>query len=73
MTILEFAEAVRQAVGSTSPIDFRPLPVDDPKIRQPDITRARAILGWEPKVSLEEGLQRTLAYFRPRVKSRQGV
>jgi dTDP-glucose 4,6-dehydratase len=73
MTILQFAEAVRQAVGSTSPIDFRPLPVDDPKIRQPDITRARAILGWEPKVSLEEGLQRTLAYFRPRVKSRQGV
>ncbi len=73
MTILQFAEAVRQAVGSTSPIDFRPLPVDDPKIRQPDITRARAILGWEPKVSLEEGLQRTLAYFRPRVKSRQGA
>ncbi|MFM7282592.1 MAG: GDP-mannose 4,6-dehydratase, partial [Planctomycetia bacterium] len=73
MTILQFAKAVRQAVGSSSPIDFRPLPVDDPKIRQPDITRARAILGWEPKVSLEEGLQRTLAYFRPRVKSRQGV
>lgn len=73
MTILQFAEAVRQAVGSTSPIDFRPLPVDDPKIRQPDIARARAILGWEPKVSLEEGLQRTLAYFRPRVKPQQGA
>jgi dTDP-glucose 4,6-dehydratase len=73
MTILQFAEAVRQATGSTSPIEFRPLPVDDPKIRQPDITRARAILGWEPKVSLEEGLQRTLAYFRPRVTRPEGA
>lgn len=72
MTILQFAEAVKKAVGSTSPIDFRPLPVDDPKIRQPDITRARRILGWEPKVSLEQGLERTLAYFRPRVVKKTG-
>jgi nucleoside-diphosphate-sugar epimerase len=51
-------------VGSRSRIVERPLPPDDPKVRQPDITRARTLLGWEPKVSLEEGLPRTLAYFR---------
>ncbi len=67
MTILEFAEAVKRITGTTSPIVFKPLPVDDPKIRQPDITRARAILGWEPKVPLEVGLERTLAYFKTRV------
>jgi len=72
MTILQFAEAVLAATGSRSGIEFKPLPVDDPKIRQPDITRARKLLGWEPKVGLEEGLARTLAYFRPRVEAREG-
>jgi dTDP-glucose 4,6-dehydratase len=64
MTILEFAETIRDAVGSTSEIVFKPLPEDDPQTRQPDITFARARLGWEPKVSLEEGLANTIEYFR---------
>jgi dTDP-glucose 4,6-dehydratase len=64
MTILEFAETIREAVGSDSPIVFKPLPVDDPQTRQPDITLARARLGWEPKVSLAEGLKGTVEYFR---------
>ena len=64
MTILEFAETIKAAVGSTSAIVFKPLPVDDPQTRQPDITLARARLGWEPKVSLAEGLTSTIAYFR---------
>jgi dTDP-glucose 4,6-dehydratase len=61
MSLLELAEAVIAATGSTSPIVFEALPVDDPQVRQPDITRARQLLGWEPEVSLEEGLRRTLA------------
>jgi dTDP-glucose 4,6-dehydratase len=60
-TILELAEAVIAATGSSSPIVFEALPVDDPQVRQPDITRARQLLGWEPEVGLEEGLRRTLA------------
>jgi len=64
MTILEFAEHIRRMTGSRSPLVFQPLPEDDPKIRRPDISRARALLGWEPRVSLEEGLDRTLAYFQ---------
>ncbi|HBL26955.1 MAG TPA: NAD-dependent dehydratase, partial [Acidobacteria bacterium] len=64
MTILEFAETIRAAVGSASPIVFKPLPVDDPQTRQPDITLARTLLGWEPKVSLKEGLESTIRYFR---------
>ena len=67
MTILAFARAVVAACGSRSDIVFRPLPVDDPKVRQPDISKARAILGWEPRVELEEGLARTLDYFRARL------
>ena len=67
MTILEFAETIRDAVGSSSPIVFKPLPVDDPQTRQPDITLARTRLGWEPKVSLAEGLEKTIAYFRSAV------
>ena len=53
--------------GSTSQIVYRPLPTDDPKVRQPDITRARTLLGWEPKVALEEGLMKTLEYFRTKL------
>ncbi len=64
MTILQFAERIRTLVGSSSPIDFRPLPEDDPKTRQPDITKARRVLGWEPKVDLDLGLGRTIDYFR---------
>jgi dTDP-glucose 4,6-dehydratase len=72
MTILEFAETIRAAVGSASPIVFKPLPVDDPQTRQPDITLARERLGWEPQVSLEQGLGSTIAYFRS-VLVEQGV
>jgi dTDP-glucose 4,6-dehydratase len=64
MTILEFAETIREACGSDSPIVFKPLPVDDPQTRRPDITLARTRLGWEPKVSLREGLESTIRYFR---------
>jgi dTDP-glucose 4,6-dehydratase len=64
MTIREFAETVRRLAGSDSEVTYHPLPVDDPKTRQPDIGRARRELGWEPRVSLEEGLRRTLDYFR---------
>ena len=67
MTILQFAQAVIEMTGSKSEIDYRPLPVDDPKVRQPDITKAREVLGWEPQVDLTEGLRRTLKDFRERV------
>jgi nucleoside-diphosphate-sugar epimerase len=63
-TIRELAELVLEVTGSSSEIVFRPLPVDDPTQRQPDISRARAELGWEPEVQLREGLERTAAYFR---------
>jgi len=64
MTILEFARRILKLTGSTSEIVHRPLPVDDPKTRQPDITVARRELGWEPRVDLDQGLARTLDYFR---------
>ena len=67
ITILEFAERVRALVGSKEPIVFRPLPQDDPKQRCPDITKARQVLKWEPKVDLEEGLKRTYDYFHKKV------
>jgi dTDP-glucose 4,6-dehydratase len=67
MTILEFAEKIIRITGSKSRIIYKPLPQDDPKQRQPDITRARRLLGWEPVVPLEEGLKRTIDYFRGRV------
>lgn len=66
-TMLEFAEAVRAAVGSSAGTVFKPLPEGDPRQRKPDITRARTLLGWEPKVSLAEGLAKTVGYFRARV------
>ncbi|HEX6885779.1 MAG TPA: UDP-glucuronic acid decarboxylase family protein [Planctomycetota bacterium] len=69
MTILQFAEKVRELTGAQSKIVHRPLPQDDPKVRQPDISKARKVLGWEPKVSLDEGLRRTLEYFRERMGS----
>jgi dTDP-glucose 4,6-dehydratase len=64
MTVLEFAERIRTMTGSRSEIVFRPLPQDDPKQRQPDIGKARALLGWEPRVHLDEGLRITASYFR---------
>jgi dTDP-glucose 4,6-dehydratase len=67
MTIEEIARMIITLTGSKSKIVYRPLPEDDPKVRQPDITRARTLLGWEPKVGLEEGLTRTLEYFRSKV------
>jgi dTDP-glucose 4,6-dehydratase len=67
MTIEEIARTIIRMTGSKSQIVYRPLPEDDPKVRQPDITRARTLLGWEPKVGLEEGLTKTLEYFRKKV------
>lgn len=64
MTVREFSEQIRRLTGSGSQITCRPLPEDDPKQRQPDISKARRILGWEPKVPLEEGLRRTIEHFR---------
>ena len=64
MSVLEFAKEILRVTGSTAPIQFTPLPVDDPKVRQPDITLAKKLLGWEPKVSFDEGIAKTVAYFR---------
>ncbi|RYG74568.1 SDR family oxidoreductase [bacterium] len=68
-TVLEFAHLVKKLTGSISELVFEPLPQDDPKQRKPDITKAREILGWEPKVDLEEGLEKTLEFFRERIKA----
>ena len=67
MTIKQIAETIITMTGSSSKIVYRPLPTDDPKQRRPDITRARTLLGWEPKVQLEEGLIKTIEYFRTKV------
>ncbi|HKY06972.1 MAG TPA: UDP-glucuronic acid decarboxylase family protein [Candidatus Binatia bacterium] len=68
MTVLEFAEKIIKLTNSKSEIVYRPLPEDDPQVRQPDITKAKKILKWEPKVNLEEGLAKTIEYFRTRLK-----
>jgi dTDP-glucose 4,6-dehydratase len=68
MTILEFARKVRELTGSKSEIVHKPLPVDDPKVRQPDITKARRVLGWEPRVPLDDGLRPTIEWFRSRLQ-----
>jgi nucleoside-diphosphate-sugar epimerase len=67
MTIKEIAETIIAMTGSKSRLVYKPLPTDDPKQRRPDITRARTLLGWEPKVQLEEGLVKTIEYFRKKV------
>jgi dTDP-glucose 4,6-dehydratase len=72
MTIEEIARVIIRIAGSSSRIVYRPLPEDDPKVRRPDITRARTLLGWEPKVPLEEGLVKTLDYFRTRLRQNGG-
>jgi UDP-glucuronate decarboxylase len=63
-TMLELAEEVLRIVGGRSTIEYRPLPTDDPKQRQPDIAKAKSVLGWEPRVALADGLERTVEYFR---------
>jgi dTDP-glucose 4,6-dehydratase len=68
ITLLELAHRVLEVTGSKSRIVYRELPEDDPKVRRPDIGKARRLLGWEPKVSLDEGLHRVLPYFRSKVK-----
>jgi dTDP-glucose 4,6-dehydratase len=67
MTILEFAERIKTAAGVTAPIEFKPLPEDDPQRRRPDISKAKRVLDWEPKVSLEDGLRETVAFFRGKI------
>ncbi len=69
MTILDFADRIRARFGPSLKIQFRPLPSDDPKLRRPDITKAKQVLGWEPKVSLDEGLTATIDYFKNKVQS----
>jgi dTDP-glucose 4,6-dehydratase len=64
MTILELAQTILSLTGNRSEITYKPLPMDDPRVRQPDISRAKDLLGWEPRMSLREGLERTVAYFR---------
>ncbi len=68
-TVRQLADQVLQLTGSSSTIELHPLPTDDPKVRQPDITKARTKLGWEPSVSLEDGLTRTIDYFRQRLQT----
>ena len=67
VTILQLAQEIKELTGSKSKIVFKPLPPDDPKVRRPDITKAREILGWEPKVPRSEGLKRTLEYFKQKL------
>jgi dTDP-glucose 4,6-dehydratase len=71
ITILEFAERIRSLLTSDVPIVFKPLPQDDPKQRCPDISKAKHLLGWEPKVHLDDGLRRTLEFFRKQVAAEQ--
>ncbi len=67
MTVLEFAKKIIEMTQSKSEIIYKPLPEDDPQVRQPDIAKARNILGWEPKIKLEEGLVKTIDYFRTKL------
>ncbi len=72
MTIKQFAEEIIRITGTRSTIEYKPLPVDDPKVRQPDITRAKKILGWEPKVHFDEGIKKTIEYFKESLKRTDG-
>jgi dTDP-glucose 4,6-dehydratase len=64
MTIKEFAERILELTGATGGITYKGLPVDDPKVRRPDITRARTLLGWEPKIDFDQGIRETIEYLR---------
>ncbi|MFQ5542257.1 MAG: UDP-glucuronic acid decarboxylase family protein [Candidatus Binatia bacterium] len=68
MTVIDFAKKILELTHSRSSIVFEPLPQDDPQVRQPDISRAREILGWEPRVSLDEGITKTIQYFKEQLK-----
>jgi dTDP-glucose 4,6-dehydratase len=70
LTILEFAEQIQQLMGIKTPVVHQPLPSDDPKRRQPSIAKAKKVLGWEPKVNLEDGLRETVEYFKTRLVTR---
>ena len=72
MTIKQFAQEIIRITGTKSTVEYKPLPVDDPKVRQPDITRAKKILGWEPKVQFDEGIKQTIEYFRESLKGARG-
>ena len=72
VTILEFAREILALAGSSSAIDYRPLPQDDPRVRRPDITRARDLLGWEPRVGRHQGMKWTLDYFQKKMRTEQG-
>jgi len=67
LTVMELAQMIVRLTGSKSRIVRKPLPVDDPKVRQPDITKAKEVLGWEPKVDLEEGLRLTIEWFKKKL------
>ena len=69
MTIKQFAEEIIRLTGTKSTIEYKPLPIDDPKVRQPDISRAKTVLGWEPRVNFEEGITQTIEYFRESLAS----
>jgi dTDP-glucose 4,6-dehydratase len=70
MTVLEFAKKVIELTDSKSDIVYKPLPEDDPQVRQPDITKAKKILNWEPVVKLEDGLSKTIDYFRVQLRNK---
>ena len=69
MTIKQFAEEIIRITGAKSAIEFKPLPIDDPKVRQPDISRAKEVLGWEPRIEFEQGIKETIDYFKNSLKS----
>jgi len=68
MTIKQFAEEIIRITATKSTIEYKRLPVDDPKVRQPDISRAKKVLGWEPHVGFEKGIKATIDYFRDSLK-----
>jgi dTDP-glucose 4,6-dehydratase len=73
MTVLEFARTISRLAGSSAGMVFQPLPEDDPQRRRPDISKARAVLGWSPRVSIEEGLQRTIEWFRQHLARKEDL
>jgi dTDP-glucose 4,6-dehydratase len=68
MTIKQFADEIIRITGTKSAIEYKPLPIDDPRVRQPDIARAKKVLGWEPRVDFDEGIKTTIEYFSESLK-----